>query len=145
MNRLITALSDFVIEKVAHENPLTFQAKFIGKVELGISYASIERYYHEMTIAKNKHLLTMQCPEILGIDEHRFSKKMAFLTTFCDLKKHRIYDIAMGKSNAELADFLSKLRGREKVKVICIDMNSAYRSLIKKWYPRTEPIIKQAS
>ncbi len=33
MDRFIIALSDFVIEKVAHESSLIFQAKFIEKIE----------------------------------------------------------------------------------------------------------------
>ena len=56
-------------------------------------------------------------------------------TTFCDLEKRRVFDIAKGRSAGELQGFLPSLRGRDKVKVVCIDMNSAYRRLVKEWFP----------
>jgi transposase len=34
-----------------------------------------------------------------------------------------------------LEDFLSKLKGREKVKMVCIDLCSAYRSLVQRYFP----------
>ncbi len=70
---------------------------------------------------------------MLGIDEHTLHKNRQFATTFCDLGNHRIFDIFEGKSATELEGFLSHLIGREKVKVVCIDLCSAYRLLIKDW------------
>ena len=32
---------------------------------------------------------------MLGIDEHFFSKRKGYVTTFCDLKKHRVFELAM--------------------------------------------------
>jgi transposase len=34
-----------------------------------------------------------------------------------------------------LREFLLSLKGRERVKVVCIDMNSSYRSLVRQWFP----------
>jgi transposase len=47
----------------------------------------------------------------------------------------RIFDIVPGRSERELAAFLSRLRGREKVKVVCIDLSSSYRALVRRWFP----------
>ena len=33
---------------------------------------------------------------------------------------------------------MNKLKGREKVKVVCIDMSSTYRSIIHKWFPNAQ-------
>ena len=40
-----------------------------------------------------------------------------------------------GRSAADMRDFLQSLQGRHKVKVVCIDMNSAYRRLVREWFP----------
>ncbi len=104
----------------------------------GIGYASVERYYHAVTEEKNKHYLNKQCPIILGIDEHRFTRKVGFVTTFCDFKKQRIFDIAKGCSEAALHNYLQNLKCRERVRVVCIVMNSSYRSIVKKWFPNAQ-------
>lgn len=109
--------------------------------DMGIGVASVERYYHQMVKAKNSHLQNRQCPRILGIDEHRFTRKTGFLTTFCDLKKQRVFDVAQGKTCTELTGFLQSLQGREKVKVVCIDMCSAYRRLVREWFPNAQIVV----
>ena len=61
---------------------------------------------------------------------------MRFATTFCDLSKHRIFDIAKGRSATDLLPFLEQLPGRERVKVACIDLSIIYRNIIKKYFPK---------
>ena len=114
-----------------------YSCKDISK-EINIGYASVERYYQSVTIEKNKHYLSKQCPRILGIDEHRFTKKVGYVTTFCDLKNHTVFDIAKGRSESELFLYLSNLKGRSLVRVVCIDMNSSYRSIVRKWFPNAK-------
>jgi len=60
---------------------------------------------------------------------------MPFATTFCDLENRRIFDIVPGRSEGELAGFLSRLQGREKVNVVCMDLSSSYRALVRRWFP----------
>lgn len=101
----------------------------------GIGVASVERYYHQVMQHKASHWKNRTCPRILGIDEHRFTRRQGFLTTFCDLAKRRVFDVVKGRSAPEMIDFLLSLKGRSKVKVVCIDMNSAYRKLVREWFP----------
>ena len=101
-----------------------------------IGSATVERIYQQFTQRKAKERLTRQCPEVLGIDEHTLHKGCRFATTFCDLKRHRVFDVAEGKSATDLEAFLRSLRGRDKVRVICIDMSASYRSLIQRYFPR---------
>ena len=77
---------------------------------------------------------------VLGIDEHTLHKKQRFATTFCDLRNHKIFDIVPGKSEKDLLPFLARLQGREKVKVVCIDLSSPYRRLIQRWFPNARII-----
>lgn len=100
-----------------------------------IGVASVERYYHQMMQHKASHWKNRDCPRILGIDEHRFTRRQGFLTTFCDLAKRRVFDVVQGRSAPEMINYLLTLKGRNKVKVVCIDMNSAYRKLAREWFP----------
>ena len=106
--------------------------------ENGISVASVERYYHQVINTKNSHLKSYTWPRVLGIDEHRFTRKQGFLTTFCNLERHKVFDVAQGRSLPDLAPFICQIEGREHVKVVCIDMNSSYRHLIRKWFPKAK-------
>ena len=59
--------------------------------ENSIGVASVEHYYQQMIDHKVKQRKNKQCPRLLGIDEHRFTRKKGFLTTFCDLEKRNIF------------------------------------------------------
>lgn len=106
--------------------------------ESGISVATVERFYHQMVLNKISHQSQRMCPRFLGIDEHRFSKKVGFVSTFCNLERHSVFDIAPGRSESELLPFLRTLKGRKNVKVVCIDMHAPYRKMIKKWFPNAK-------
>ena len=60
---------------------------------------------------------------------------MRFATTFCDLKKRRVFDVAPGHSNAALSPYLSDLAGKSRVRVICMDLSESYRSIARTWFP----------
>jgi len=51
--------------------------------------ATVERIYHQFTARKARERLSLQCPVVLGIDEHTLHKGTRFATTFADLKNHR--------------------------------------------------------
>jgi transposase len=97
--------------------------------------ATVGRIYAEFTMRQAKERLSKECPQVLGIDEHTLHKGMRFATTFCDLKNRCVFDISPGRSEAELAGYLSTLRGRDKVRVVCIDLSNSYRSMIRRWFP----------
>lgn len=98
--------------------------------------ATVERIYTEFTLRKAKERLSLDCPRVLGIDEHTLHRHQRFATTFCDLQNHRVFDLSPGRSEAELRGFLQPLRGRERVRVVCIDLSNSYRAMIRRWFPR---------
>ena len=100
--------------------------------------ATVERWYHQYYARKNQLIKQRDCPKVLGIDEHSFTKKDGMITTLCDLRKHRVFDIVKGRSDAALAEYFEGLPGRDKVQVVCIDLSSSYRSLVKKYFPKAK-------
>lgn len=100
--------------------------------------ATIERWYHQRYVLEYKELQNEPCPQVLGIDEHFFSKKQGYATTLCNLKRNKIFDIVKGRSAKDLGAYLQQLRGRENVKVICIDLSSTYRHLIQQYFPNAK-------
>ena len=105
-------------------------------MELG--QASVERIYEQFTRRKANERLSLQCPRVLGIDEHTLHKGQRFATTLCDLKNHRVFDIVAGRSEADLRDFIFRLEGRHQVRVVCIDLSSPYRHLIRSAFPNAK-------
>lgn len=87
------------------------------------------------TRRKATERLSLECPTVLGIDEHTRHKGQRFATTFCDLKNHKVFDVVAGRSGADLEPFVASLKGRERIRVVCIDLSSPYRALIRKWFP----------
>jgi transposase len=97
--------------------------------------STVSRIYSQFTERKARERLSLDCPLILGIDEHTLHKNRQFATTFCDLGNRRVFDIVEGKSASDLEGFLSRLNGREKVRMVCIDLCSAFRSLVRRYFP----------
>ncbi len=100
-----------------------------------IGTATVERWFHDHLERKERMFTGRECPEELGIDEHFFSKRKGYVTTFCDLGKHRVFELAMGRSEKALEPFLLGLKGRDRVKVVCIDLSSCYRAIVRKYFP----------
>jgi transposase len=106
--------------------------------QLKLGKATVERWYHSCYLLENKELSDQVCPQVLGIDEHFFNRKEGFVTTFCNLRKHKIFDVVKGRSAAQLSNYLDKLPGKERVKVICIDLSTNYRNLITRYFPNAK-------
>ena len=100
--------------------------------------ATIERWYHRLYLLQNQKLSNRACPTVLGIDEHSFSRKQGYATTLCDLRKHRVFDVVKGKSASDLASYLNALPGKERVKVVCMDLSSSYRQLVQRYFPHAK-------
>ena len=74
-------------------------------------------------------------PRVLGIDEHFFTRKKGFATTLCDLHRHRVYDVVLGRSELSLEAYFQKLEGKTEVRVVCMDLATSYRSLVWLHFP----------
>jgi transposase len=79
------------------------------------------------------------CPRVLGIDEHFFTRKKGYATTFVDLKGHRVFDVKLGRSEPSLRSYLRSIEERDKVQVVVMDLSETYRSIILQIGARRRP------
>lgn len=109
-----------------------------------ISASTVERQLHRNHAALLREQLQYPCPQVMGIDEHsihrRRTKGHKFAVTLTDLHHHRVYEVFEGKNSKVLEDNLRKLEGREKVKVICMDLCSPFRSIVQRLFPRAKVV-----
>ena len=102
----------------------------------GIAAATVQRYFLRRLQRQARQDHPSECPKVLGIDEHFFTRKKGYATTFCDLKNHRIYDVTLGRSEASLESYLHNLKGKERVRILCMDLAVVYRSIAQKHFPK---------
>jgi transposase len=103
-----------------------------------IGSATVERWFQDFLRRQLAERSGAACPRILGIDEHFFSKKDGYATTFCDLRRHTIFDVVLGRSEAALEDYLAKLPGKDRVRIVCMDLASVYRAIVRKHFPKAK-------
>ncbi len=101
----------------------------------GIGSATVERWFEDFLELRLAERSGAACPRVLGIDEHFFTRRHGYATTLCDLKGHKIFDVVLGRSEAALESYLQRLAGKERVRVVCMDLASAYRALVRKHFP----------
>jgi len=101
-----------------------------------ISSATIERWFGWFLRLLAGERISRQCPRILGIDEHFFTRRDGYATTFCDLKNHKVHDVVLGRSEASLEGYLRSLEGKDLVEAVCMDLAPGYRALVRKHFPQ---------
>ncbi len=107
----------------------------LGKRE-ALSSATVERWFGWYLRLLSGEKTSTECPRILGIDEHFFTRRQGYATTFCDLKNHKIHDVVLGRSEASLEGYLHRLAGKDRVEMVCMDLAAGYRALVKKHFPK---------
>ena len=106
----------------------------LGRRE-GIGAATVERYFQHGLQRQFSQWHPRRCPLVLGLDEHFFTRRKGYATTFCDLHNHKIYDVVLGRSELSLESYLSRLEGKQAVRVVCMDLASVYRAVVRKHFP----------
>ena len=110
------------------------RVKNISHISNGLTY----KIYYEQIEMKLRERRGIRWPEVLGIDEHFFSRSKGFTeyaTVLTDLKKRKLFDMYLGKNVKNLMEQVSHIPGRENVKYIAMDMSSTYKSFAQKMFP----------
>ncbi len=107
-----------------------------------ISTSTVERQLHRNHEKLLKEQLHYPCPMVKGTDEHSIhrgrTKGTKFAVTLTDLRHNRIYEVFEGKEPKTLESNLRQLKGREKVKMVCMDLCSSFRSLVMRLFPNAK-------
>lgn len=109
-------------------------SKRVTASDLGVGEATVERYYHRYLTLQSNESKNASCPKVLGIDEKHFTKKLGYMTTFANLKTHKVYDVTLGRSEASLKDYVLKMPDRSNCRVIVMDLCDPFRNLARKYF-----------
>ncbi|HTB15379.1 MAG TPA: hypothetical protein VK752_27600 [Bryobacteraceae bacterium] len=55
-----------------------------------IGAATVERYFQRGLQRQFGQWHSTHCPQLLGIDEHFFTRRSGYATTLCDLRNHKL-------------------------------------------------------
>jgi len=99
-----------------------------------ISAATVERWYQHHLGARRSEMASRPCPRVLGIDEHFFTRRKGYATTFVDLRNRKVFDVRLGRSEPSLRRYLKRLEGRGNVQVVVMDLSETYRSIARKYF-----------
>ncbi len=109
-------------------------SKRVTANDLGVGEATVERYYHRYLTLHSNETKNASCPKVLGIDEKHFTKKKGYMTTFANLKTHKVFDVTLGRSEASLKDYVLKMPDRSNCRVIVMDLCETYRNIGTKYF-----------
>ena len=105
---------------------------------LQIGQATVERWSQDhLKLAESKQDRS-RWPRVIGIDEHFFTRKKGFATTFADLEKNKVYDVALGRSQKSLESYFKGHPGRERVQVVLMDLSDTYRAIAGSEFPKAK-------
>lgn len=126
-------------EEVFHKHTQGITESALEKA-LSIGHATIERWYHQIIEREFKERKNNPAPVMLGIDEHFFTRKQGYATTFVNLRNNRVHDVVLGRSEEDLQSYLRALRGRSKTELVFMDLSGTYRSIAKKYFPKAKVV-----
>ncbi|MEM8493396.1 MAG: ISL3 family transposase [Pseudomonadota bacterium] len=117
----------------AHDGGVT-QRKLSRTHDIGP--ATVERWYQSQCRLRRSEMANRPCPKFLGIDEHFFTRRRGFATTLVDLRRHKVFDVRLGRSEASLDSYLRHLPGKDNVRFIVMDLSETYRNIARQYFPR---------
>lgn len=82
-------------------------------------------------------------PSTIGIDEHSFRRlrgRTEFATSIIDYPNRRAYELAQGKTTADLKGQLSHIEGRENVKNVILDLCDPFKNFAREHFPNAKII-----
>lgn len=101
----------------------------------------IYQVFYEQAEIKLRERKGVHWPRKIGVDEHFFRRRKGateFVTMFTNLKKRKVFEVALGKGKKGLIEQLKDIPGRENVDLVTIDMSNGYRSFIKEFFPNAK-------
>lgn len=109
--------------------------------EQSCSSGLIYQVCYEQAEVKLRERKGAMWPTRIGIDEHFFTRRNGYteyVTVITNHNKRKLFEVAYGKDKKGLIEQLKHIPGRERVKVVTIDMSNGYKSLVKTLFPNAK-------
>lgn len=126
--------SEMFKEEVAVRHHQGYAKSRLGEA-VKVSSSTVERYYQRYLRLRDRMKVNAYCPKILGIDEKHFTRKLGFMTTFADLQRRKVFDLALGRSEKSLERFIGNIPHKENCKVVLMDLCDPFRAMARKHFP----------
>jgi transposase len=110
------------------------------QTDFACSTSTIYKVFYQH-LARLKRQWSYPLPKVIGIDEHSFSREksthqIVWNTVIVDHTNARVYDLAQGRTQAEILPALRELPGLERVEVVTMDLSETFRGTIKEVMPQ---------
>lgn len=82
-------------------------------------------------------------PSTIGIDEHSFKRlrgRTEFASVIVDYPNKRVFELAQGKTTADLLGQLAHIEGRENVKNVIVDLCDPFKNFARSHFPNARII-----
>ena len=106
--------------------------------ELGVHPQTVAKVFTRKAIPEVR-AMRLETPRVLGLDEkHLFQGMRAVLG---NIEQGTIFWMLKQRDRAHLEPFFKKMRDKDRVQVICIDMYRPYRSILSEYFPHATIVI----
>jgi transposase len=99
-----------------------------------LSWSTIERWVWHVLSRRVAETEGAPAPRVMGIDEHFFTRRHGFATTLANLRTHKVHDVVLGRSEASLVDYLEKMPGKWRTRIVLMDLSETFRSIVRKHF-----------
>jgi transposase len=100
--------------------------------EVGVDDKTIRHIFDDY-VAQLKESVVFEPPEVLGIDELKIIGQYRAMIT--NVEKMSLYDMLPTRNKADLIAYFKKMPGKDKVKVLTMDLWNVYRQVAQEQFP----------
>ena len=119
---------------------------FVDLTRVQKSYRVSSGYVFKTLYTRLEQKLKMRTypwPSTIGVDEHSFRRyrgRTEFASIFVDYPNKRVFEVAQGKTTAELNAQLSHIAGKDQVKNVILDLCDPFKNFAKETFPNAKII-----
>ena len=125
-HRMTKRLSDYIIKAAVGRTNSD-----VGR-EVGVN-ESIIRALFQSHYEAQKHRYTPSAPRVLGIDELYLQRTYRCVLT--NIEEETIIDLLESRTKPQVTAYLSRLKDRKDIEIVCMDMWNPYREVAKALMP----------
>lgn len=131
-HRMTTRLSEFIRRQ-------SFRRTFVALAEdIGLDEKTIRNVFREY-IRELDAEYHVELPECLGIDEIKLDGK--YRCVLSDVAGRSMIDMLRNRDKITLSNYLHNIKGRERVRLIAMDMWNPYKQIVKELFPNAQIIV----